>query len=47
MTPPELNPQEQRELDKVVDLEIQDWVEKKHLTEVPLGCLEGLCDPDL
>ena len=38
---PELTPQEQKALDKIIDCDISDFIEKKHIREVPAIC-EGL-----
>lgn len=44
MNSPELpTPAEQREIDQMVELQIDDWVEAKHITEVPI-LFEGLGD---
>jgi len=35
---------EQREIENLIELDIDDFIENKHLTEVPV-CIEGLCEP--
>lgn len=43
--PPELTPDEQKTLDMIVDAQVKDFIEEKHIHEIPT-CLEGLCEID-
>lgn len=41
---PELpTPEEQKEIDKMTELHVDDWIEQKHIHEVPI-ITEGLGD---
>lgn len=44
MNGPELSPQDERELDRLVELQISTAIEEKRLREVMRGCTEGLCE---